>query len=178
MCVCVCVCVRARVCVCVEGSVSRLARETGEWAQAPVTWTPPVLSPRRHGTARPAAPPAARAAGAAGAARPAAGKEAARRPRPAPGLPARPPPRGRGLRDPHGAWGLRIWGESHGGCGRTVGGGNREPQGCWGAAGPRHPKADQGPPHDRCRGDSGVDTAPSPADGLERKLQNRRQRPS
>ena len=44
MCVCVCVCVRARVCVCVEGSVSRLARETGEWAQAPVTWTPPVLS--------------------------------------------------------------------------------------------------------------------------------------
>ena len=41
MCVCVCVCVC--VCMCVEGSVSRLARETGEWAWAPVTWTPPVL---------------------------------------------------------------------------------------------------------------------------------------
>ena len=63
-----------------------------------------------------------------------------------------------------------------------------------GAAGPRHPNAEasksptqgqasvmgrlEGPPHDRCRGDSGLDTAPSPADGVERKLQNRRQCPS
>ena len=65
MCVCVCVRVCVYVCVCGEGSVSRLARETGEWARAPITRTPPVLGhqgqqhpfPSALGSGHPSLPP-------------------------------------------------------------------------------------------------------------------------